>query len=94
MEFFIDVARECFNIGNFNSLMAIICESELFPGNTLVLQTAVTEVERTCLHVPQHAELLCIASVTSVLHVFHTHSSETLSLSAMFVSSLGQMKSI
>ena len=27
LEFFIDVARECFNIGNFNSLMAIICES-------------------------------------------------------------------
>lgn len=26
MEFFIDVARECFNIGNFNSLMAIVCE--------------------------------------------------------------------
>ena len=28
IEFFIDVARECFNIGNFNSLMAIICESK------------------------------------------------------------------
>ncbi|KAA8589000.1 hypothetical protein FQN60_010345 [Etheostoma spectabile] len=27
IEFFIDVARECFNIGNFNSLMAIICGS-------------------------------------------------------------------
>ncbi|TNN47369.1 Ras-GEF domain-containing family member 1B-A [Liparis tanakae] len=26
VDFFIDVARECFNIGNFNSLMAIICE--------------------------------------------------------------------
>lgn len=26
VEFFIDVARECFNIGNFNSLMAIICK--------------------------------------------------------------------
>lgn len=26
IEFFIDVARECFNIGNFNSLMAIICK--------------------------------------------------------------------
>ncbi|KAK2491556.1 hypothetical protein MC885_005368 [Smutsia gigantea] len=26
IEYFIDVARECFNIGNFNSLMAIICE--------------------------------------------------------------------
>ncbi|KAG7247768.1 hypothetical protein CRUP_008208, partial [Coryphaenoides rupestris] len=24
IEFFIDVAQECFNIGNFNSLMAII----------------------------------------------------------------------
>lgn len=29
LEFFIDVARECFNIGNFNSMMAIICEYEL-----------------------------------------------------------------
>lgn len=28
IEFFIDVARECFNIGNFNSLMAIICKRE------------------------------------------------------------------
>lgn len=26
IEFFIDVAQECFNIGNFNSLMAIISE--------------------------------------------------------------------
>lgn len=26
IEFFVDVARECFNIGNFNSLMAIVCE--------------------------------------------------------------------
>lgn len=26
VEFFIDVARECFNIGNFNSMMAIICK--------------------------------------------------------------------
>lgn len=26
IEYFIDVARECFNIGNFNSLMAIICK--------------------------------------------------------------------
>ncbi|EPY87693.1 ras-GEF domain-containing family member 1C [Camelus ferus] len=28
IEFFIDVARECFNIGNFNSLMAIISQSQ------------------------------------------------------------------
>lgn len=38
IEFFIDVARECFNIGNFNSLMAIICEfcflSPFFPKCT------------------------------------------------------------
>lgn len=26
LELFIDVARECFNIGNFNSMMAIVCE--------------------------------------------------------------------
>lgn len=26
IEFFIDVAQECFNIGNFNSLMAIVSE--------------------------------------------------------------------
>nr|DBA15418.1 TPA: hypothetical protein GDO54_004632 [Pyxicephalus adspersus] len=30
MEFFIEVARECFNIGNFNSMMAIICNSFVF----------------------------------------------------------------
>lgn len=29
IEFLIDVARECFNIGNFNSLMAIVCECAL-----------------------------------------------------------------
>ncbi|XP_066549183.1 ras-GEF domain-containing family member 1A isoform X2 [Amia ocellicauda] len=31
VEFFIDVARECFNIGNFNSLMAIISGMNLSP---------------------------------------------------------------
>eukprot|EP00061_Rhincodon_typus_P017070 g45602.t1 len=31
LEFFIDVARECFNIGNFNSLMAIISGMNLSP---------------------------------------------------------------
>lgn len=32
IEYFIDVARECFNIGNFNSLMAIIyCDTFLQP---------------------------------------------------------------
>ncbi|XP_063819194.1 LOW QUALITY PROTEIN: ras-GEF domain-containing family member 1A [Pseudophryne corroboree] len=31
MEFFIDVARECFNIGNFNSTMAIISGMNLSP---------------------------------------------------------------
>ncbi|CDQ96664.1 unnamed protein product [Oncorhynchus mykiss] len=37
MEFFIDVARECFNIGNFNSLMAIICKRLFFsPSPTFV----------------------------------------------------------
>lgn len=32
IEFFIDVAQECFNIGNFNSLMAIISECWTPPG--------------------------------------------------------------
>lgn len=32
IEFFIDVAQECFNIGNFNSLMAIISECRTPPG--------------------------------------------------------------
>lgn len=40
IEFFIDVARECFNIGNFNSLMAIISEYFDVPYNTL-LQNAL-----------------------------------------------------
>ncbi|NP_001349032.1 ras-GEF domain-containing family member 1A isoform 3 [Mus musculus] len=31
LEFFIDVARECFNIGNFNSMMAIISGMNLSP---------------------------------------------------------------
>ena len=34
IEFFIDVARECFNIGNFNSLMAIICECLVSQSHT------------------------------------------------------------
>lgn len=38
IEFFIDVARECFNIGNFNSLMAIICES-----NFVISESITTE---------------------------------------------------
>ncbi|MGH0177428.1 UNVERIFIED_CONTAM: hypothetical protein FKN15_075124, partial [Acipenser sinensis] len=38
IEYFIDVARECFNIGNFNSLMAIICAYSitLWPCNDFV----------------------------------------------------------
>ncbi|XP_077571360.1 ras-GEF domain-containing family member 1B-A [Stigmatopora nigra] len=35
MDFFIDVARECFNIGNFNSLMAIISGMNMTPVSRL-----------------------------------------------------------
>ncbi|XP_025302416.1 ras-GEF domain-containing family member 1C isoform X1 [Canis lupus familiaris] len=35
VEFFIDVARECFNIGNFNSLMAIISGMNMSPVSRL-----------------------------------------------------------
>ncbi|KAG9263284.1 ras-GEF domain-containing family member 1B-B [Astyanax mexicanus] len=35
LEFFIDVARECFNIGNFNSLMAIITGMNMNPVSRL-----------------------------------------------------------
>ncbi|RVE68678.1 hypothetical protein OJAV_G00095240 [Oryzias javanicus] len=35
MEFFIDVARECFNIGNFNSLMAILSGMNMTPVSRL-----------------------------------------------------------
>ncbi|XP_052335681.1 ras-GEF domain-containing family member 1B-like isoform X1 [Oncorhynchus keta] len=35
MEFFIDVAQECFNIGNFNSLMAIISGMNMSPVSRL-----------------------------------------------------------
>uniref|UniRef100_A0AAY4E7D6 Ras-GEF domain-containing family member 1B n=1 Tax=Denticeps clupeoides TaxID=299321 RepID=A0AAY4E7D6_9TELE len=35
LEFFIDVARECFNIGNFNSLMAIITGMNMSPVSRL-----------------------------------------------------------
>lgn len=41
LEFFIDVARECFNIGNFNSLMAIICEC---PGRRLLPSLCLAHV--------------------------------------------------
>lgn len=42
IEFFIDVAQECFNIGNFNSLMAII--SECLGGEKNVLAAAVLTI--------------------------------------------------
>uniref|UniRef100_A0A673WV54 RasGEF domain family, member 1Bb n=2 Tax=Salmo trutta TaxID=8032 RepID=A0A673WV54_SALTR len=35
LEFFIDVARECYNIGNFNSLMAIITGMNMSPVSRL-----------------------------------------------------------
>ena len=35
IEFFIDVAKECFNIGNFNSLMAIIAGINMSPVSRL-----------------------------------------------------------
>ncbi|XP_076875293.1 ras-GEF domain-containing family member 1B-B isoform X2 [Brachyhypopomus gauderio] len=35
LEFFIDVARECFNIGNFNSMMAIITGMNMNPVSRL-----------------------------------------------------------
>nr|XP_046160798.1 ras-GEF domain-containing family member 1B-B-like isoform X2 [Oncorhynchus gorbuscha] len=35
LEFFIDVARECYNIGNFNSLMAIISGMNMSPVSRL-----------------------------------------------------------
>nr|XP_031360552.1 ras-GEF domain-containing family member 1B-like isoform X2 [Lonchura striata domestica] len=35
IEYFIDVARECFNIGNFNSLMAIISGMNMSPVSRL-----------------------------------------------------------
>ncbi|KAI5088378.1 ras-GEF domain-containing family member 1B-A isoform X2 [Silurus meridionalis] len=35
IEFFVDVARECFNIGNFNSLMAIISGMNMSPVSRL-----------------------------------------------------------
>ena len=35
MEYFIDVAKECINIGNFNSLMAIIAGMNMNPVSRL-----------------------------------------------------------
>lgn len=46
MEFFIDVARECFNIGNFNSLMAIICERCSFYTHTRTQTHTNTHTQR------------------------------------------------
>jgi len=35
IEYWIEVARECFNIGNFNSLMAIIAGLNMSPVSRL-----------------------------------------------------------
>lgn len=54
IEFFIDVAQECFNIGNFNSLMAII--SEYLTETSLFTSGKVFSGELSELWFPQ---LLC-----------------------------------
>ena len=51
LEFFIDVARECFNIGNFNSMMAIICECAA-PGVPLQCCGACLPLPSPCLSPP------------------------------------------
>ena len=51
LEFFIDVARECFNIGNFNSMMAIICECAA-PGVPLQCCGARLPRPSPCLSLP------------------------------------------
>ena len=48
LEFFIDVARECFNIGNFNSMMAIICECLGLELPTLLLCDPSPHPDPTC----------------------------------------------
>lgn len=48
IEFFIDVARECFNIGNFNSLMAIICESQSVIWELEIIQSGLITVFGIC----------------------------------------------
>ena len=42
VEYFIDVAKECINIGNFNSLMAIIGKTLLYLYNILALKETQT----------------------------------------------------
>ena len=37
VEYFIDVAKECINIGNFNSLMAIIGKTQLWLAFMILL---------------------------------------------------------
>ncbi|KAM5194369.1 ras-GEF domain-containing family member 1B isoform 1-T1 [Mantella aurantiaca] len=55
IEFFIDVARECFNIGNFNSLMAIISGMNMSPVSRLKktwakVKTAKFDILEVCEH--------------------------------------------
>lgn len=51
VEFFIDVARECFNIGNFNSMMAIICEYSQYRWQKALHFT--TWLARLCSYLPE-----------------------------------------
>ncbi|KAK0156482.1 Ras-GEF domain-containing family member 1B-A [Merluccius polli] len=51
-EFFIDVARECFNIGNFNSLMAIL--SGMTMGSVSRLRKTWGKVRTTSFHILEH----------------------------------------
>ncbi|XP_072108000.1 ras-GEF domain-containing family member 1B-A isoform X1 [Mobula birostris] len=52
IEYFIDVARECFNIGNFNSLMAIISGMNMSPVSRLKKTWA--KIKTAKFHILEH----------------------------------------
>ncbi|ELK16416.1 Ras-GEF domain-containing family member 1B [Pteropus alecto] len=63
IEYFIDVARECFNIGNFNSLMAIISGMNMSPVSRLKktwakVKTAKFDILEVC-----EADVLLLSNI-------------------------------
>ena len=50
IEYFVDVAKECINIGNFNSLMAIIGKLPIGISNITVMQSTTVFILETVLH--------------------------------------------
>ena len=50
IEYFVDFAKECINIGNFNSLMAIIGKLPIGIYNITVMPLTIVVILETVLH--------------------------------------------